>query len=70
MPLKVNFDEDRAQGKCVYFQKILASRQEDFLSDVVTHTLTPVGNKGAYVLTLTKKTQKTAPLSVLFTSVD
>lgn len=56
------------------FEKILALRWEDYLSVVVIHgnndTLTPVGNIAACVLTLTKKTVKTAPLSVLFTSVD
>lgn len=53
---------------------ILALRWEDYLPVVVIHcnndTLTPVGNIAACVLTLTKKTVKTAPLSVLFTSVD
>ncbi len=56
------------------FEKILAVRWEDYLSVVVIHsyndTLTPVGNIASCVLTLTKKTVKTAPLSVLFTSVD
>lgn len=44
------------------------------LSVAVIHsnndTLTPVGNTALCVLTLTKKIVKTAPLSVLFTSVD
>ena len=48
--------------------------REDHLSVVLIHTgkvsLTPVGNKASCVLTLTKKTVKTAPLSVLFTSLD
>lgn len=58
---------------CV-FEKILALRWEDYLSVVVIHrnndTLTPVGNIASCVLTLAKKIVKTAPLSVLFTSVD
>lgn len=47
---------------------------EDYLSAVVIRadndTPTPVGNIASCVLTLTKKTVETAPLSVLFTSVD
>ncbi len=67
-----NVDEitDRAEGK----KKILALRWEDYLSVVGIHrnndTLTPLGNLASCVLTITKKTVKTAPLSVLFTSVD
>lgn len=60
------------------FEKILALRWEDYLSVVVVvvvihrnnDTLTPVGNIASCVLTLAKKIVKTAPLSVLFTSVD
>ena len=55
-------------------EKILALGWEDYLSAVVIHsnndTLTLVGNIATCVLTLTKKTVKTALLSVLFTSVD
>lgn len=58
---------------CV-FRRILALRWEDYLSVVVIHTNndtpTPVGNIASCMLTLTKKTVKTAPFSVLFTSVD
>lgn len=49
-------------------------RQKDYLSAVVPHsntvTPTPLGNKALCLLTLAKKIVKTAPLSVLFTSVD
>lgn len=54
--------------------KIFEPRQEDYLSVVVLRsnivTPTPVGNKALCLLTLAKKIVKTAPLSVLFTSVD
>lgn len=54
--------------------KIFEPRQEDYLSVVVLRsnivTPTPVGNKAFCLLTLAKKIVKTAPLSVLFTSVD
>lgn len=69
MKLRIQLKEN----VCV-FEKILSLRWEDYLSVVVIHSnngaLTPVGNMASCVLTLTKKTVETAPLSVLFTSVD
>lgn len=60
--------------ECLHVWKDIGVEREDYLSFVATQTwkdsLPPVGNIASCVPNLTKKTVKTAPLSILFTSLD
>lgn len=57
---------------CVCVSRALGVEEITYLllSYTLAMALTPGGNIATCVLTLTKKTEKTAPLSALFTSLD